>query len=225
MTVDCLFFLIYILSPEPLEFLLRSISLSSSKQTIVSTLGTFKMAYYLPPTTEIPESRHAAVGAWFFGPRAENFSYLERIFKFVLDEQKKARQNLYPNDQPFITPEMQASPLFNDQINKLNAELTCITNQLNLHSVPFWSPRYNAHMSMETSMPAVVGYLTGLLHNQNNVATEASPLTTILEGAVGQDLCAMLGYSVDPNDKARGWGHITCVSRSTEICSLRLIKR
>ena len=62
-------------------------------------------------------------------------------------------------------------------------------------------------------MPAVIGYLTGLLHNQNNVATEASPFTTILENDVGNDLCRMLGYNTDRNNVARGWGHITSVSQ------------
>ena len=182
------------------------------------------MAYYLPPATKIPESRHAAIGAWFLGPRAENFSLVEEIFKFILDEQKQARQELFPNDRDFITPEMQASSLFNEQMDVLKFELSQITQQLNQHSVPFWSPRYNAHMLMETSLPAVVGYLTGLLHNQNNVATEASPLTTILEGDVGRDLCAMLGYSVNPTDVVRGWGHITCVSQSTKTHCLRLTR-
>lgn len=173
------------------------------------------MAYFLPPDAEIPESRHAAVGAWFFGPRAENFSYLERIFKYILDQQKNAREELFPHDKAFISSEMQASPLFQAQIQRLEFELGAITEQLNQHSVPFWSPRYNGHMSMENSMPAVIGYLTGLLHNQNNVATEASPFTTLLEKIVGQDLCKMFGYNVDPENEARSWGHITCVSLSS----------
>lgn len=170
------------------------------------------MAYFLPPNSEIPESRHAAVGAWFLGPRAENFSYLEQIFKVILEKQKYARQNLFPGDHAFISAAMQGSPLFQAQIERLESELSAITEQLNLHSVPFWSPRYNAHMSMENSMPAVIGYLTGLLHNQNNVATEASPFTTVLENYVGQDLCKMLGYDTSPENAARGWGHITSVS-------------
>ena len=107
---------------------------------------------------------------------------------------------------------MQGSELFQAQIALLESELSAITEELNQHSVPFWSPRYNAHMSMENSMPAVIGYLTGLLHNQNNVATEASPFTTVLENRVGQDLCKMLGYDITPTDVAHAWGHITCVS-------------
>lgn len=47
--------------------------------------------------------------------------------------------------------------------------------------------------------------LAGLLYNQNNVATEASPITTLLENEVGQDLCLMLGH-----DPSHALGHITC---------------
>ena len=170
------------------------------------------MAYYLPPKPEIPESRHAAVGAWFFGPRAENFAYLKRVFDEILARHREAREKLFPRDRAFITSTIQESPLFKAQIAKLEFELSQILKVLDWHSVPFWSPRYNAHMSMETSMPSVIGYLAGLLHNQNNVATEASPYTTWVENEVGRDLCQMLGYDVNRENVARGWGHITSVS-------------
>ena len=60
-----------------------------------------------------------------------------------------------------------------------------------------------------------------MLYNPNNVATEASPFTTIVEKYVGQQLCLMLGYHIgQPLDnptkqqelKPDAWGHITCVS-------------
>lgn len=44
-------------------------------------------------------------------------------------------------------------------------------------------------------MPGLVGPVAGLLKNQNNVAAEASPVTTRLEIEAGNDLCPMLGYS------------------------------
>ena len=50
-------------------------------------------------------------------------------------------------------------------------------------------------------MPANLGYLTGLLFNQNNCAAEASTVTTKYELEVGEDLCKMVGF--DP-DKAMG---------------------
>lgn len=48
-----------------------------------------------------------------------------------------------------------------------------------------------------------------MMYNPNNVATEASPLTTEKEREVGRELCYMLGYGYD---NVTPWGHITCVS-------------
>lgn len=53
-----------------------------------------------------------------------------------------------------------------------------------------------------------------MMYNPNNVATEASPLTTEKEREVGKDLCYMLGYGYD---NVTPWGHITCVSDSVNL--------
>ncbi|KAL9043350.1 MAG: hypothetical protein Q9214_003460 [Letrouitia sp. 1 TL-2023] len=179
------------------------------------------MSYYgIPPGLDL-EDRHPAVGAWFLGPRAENFHILKDIFESTLKSQEQARINLYSKDQPFITPEMQAKPLFQENIRKLAWELKALNDILKDHSVPFWSPRYQGHMNMDISFPAVIGYLVTMLYNPNNVATEASPFTTLVEKYVGQQLCRMLRYHVsDPlkkptlsgkDVKPDAWGHITCV--------------
>ena len=41
---------------------------------------------------------------------------------------------------------------------------------------------------------------------------EAAPVTTMIEIAVGDDMCRMLGFFVppDPQTRPRPWGHITC---------------
>lgn len=49
-----------------------------------------------------------------------------------------------------------------------------------------------------------------MFYNPNNVAFEASPLTTRLEIEVGVQLCDMLGYTVDNSKSDTAWGHITC---------------
>jgi hypothetical protein len=115
------------------------------------------MAYYMPPSERLPESRHSAVGGWFFGPRAENFDFLKEAFDYILDAQQKARKFTYPDDAEFITEQMKDTELYKRQIELIRTELVAISDQLALHSVPFWSPRYNAHMLMESSMPSVIG--------------------------------------------------------------------
>lgn len=115
------------------------------------------MSYLLPPKGDLPTSRFSAVGGWFFGPRAENFDYLKKAFSLILDRQHEARNTIYPDDATFITDEMKETELYQKQLEMLTYELDVITEQLSRYSVPFWSPRYNAHMSMESSMPSVIG--------------------------------------------------------------------
>ena len=103
---------------------------------------------------------HAQVGAWFLGPRAENFQLVSSMFNEVLTDQAAARQNLYSSDPVSITPAMQASTAFTQEISLLQARLKAISAALSTHTVPFWSPRYNAHMLMENSFPAVLGCKT-----------------------------------------------------------------
>lgn len=74
--------------------------------------------------------------------------------------------------------------------------LSLVSNQLANNSAPFFSPRYAAHMNSDTTLPAMLGYLIGMLYNQNNVAPEGGPLTTLLEHIVGKQLCHMLGFGL-----------------------------
>ena len=76
--------------------------------------------------------------------------------------------------------------------------------------------------------------ILAMLYNPNNVALEASPLTTLIEQFVGNQLCLMLGYHISekeclnpltsiipvvPEDGVEpppdAWGHITCVRRTS----------
>ncbi|KAH8423228.1 pyridoxal phosphate-dependent decarboxylase family protein [Aspergillus melleus] len=193
-----------------------------------------------PRAELVPTSRHTAVAGWFFGPKAENFCYLKERIRKLLEEQHEYRSSLYKDDPPFITESMKGSELYQMQLQRLDHELECIGEWLTKHSVPFFSPRYNAHMSMETSMPSLIGYILGLFQNQNNVALEASPVTSIIEGDVGKQLCRMLGYRAPLNTDAPatsrsesvdntpdGWGHITCdgsVANLEAIWALRNLK-
>ena len=79
------------------------------------------------------------------------------------------------------------------------------------NTIPFYSTRYQGHMNWDTAIPANVGYIAGLLYNQNNCASEGGPATTLMEIEVGVQLCKMLGYNTEVKSKGpKGWGHITC---------------
>ncbi|KAL8819057.1 MAG: hypothetical protein Q9191_007816, partial [Dirinaria sp. TL-2023a] len=73
-------------------------------------------------------------------------------------------------------------------------------------------PRDGGHMCMDVSMPSLFGYFMTMIYNPNNVSIEASPLTTVAEITVGDDLCKMFGYNTDPEktDLPLSWGHVVC---------------
>ena len=58
--------------------------------------------------------------------------------------------------------------------------------------VPFFSPRYVGHMSSDLTMASLIGYFATLLYNPNNVAAEASPVTTRMELEVADQLARMM---------------------------------
>ncbi|KAJ1311922.1 hypothetical protein OPQ81_010382 [Rhizoctonia solani] len=155
-------------------------------------------------------ARHDRIGAWFLGPKAENVNFLREFFEYIAQQTERARQQFQPDDPKFINAEMQASRTFKQEIADLDSALKELTVALAEHSIPFWSPRYNAHMTYDTSMPGLLGYLTTALFNPNNVATEGSPITTVIEQEVGIQLCQMLGYDIKNTERSRPWGHITC---------------
>ena len=91
----------------------------------------------------------------------------------------------------------------------LSSNLTELLTELGARSIPFYSPRYSGHMSVDQNLPAILGYLSTVFYNPNNVAFEASPLTTLIEVEVGLQLCEMLGYNrFEDVDEPLAWGHI-----------------
>ncbi|KAH7911139.1 pyridoxal phosphate-dependent transferase [Hygrophoropsis aurantiaca] len=61
----------------------------------------------------------------------------------------------------------------------------------------------------------MLGYIAALMHNPNNISPDSAPYTSHLEYVVGQQLCGMIGYPVEPvhgtgiDDEISAWGHIT----------------
>lgn len=100
---------------------------------------------------------HSKVGSWFLGPRAENFQLLSDLFQSVLADQQKARVSLYPHDPAFITGAMMETSSFKSSVAKLKEGVAQLSTDLATHSIPFWSPRYNAHMNMDTALPSIIG--------------------------------------------------------------------
>ncbi|THH16278.1 hypothetical protein EW146_g4346 [Bondarzewia mesenterica] len=158
---------------------------------------------------------HERVSALFLGPKAENFDMLKDFIISVLKKQRLVRESYFPDDPQFIGVEIQSSHAFRTMKKSLEKELDKLSDLLNEKSVPFFSPRYSGHMSTDVTLPGILGYMSTMMLNPNNVVFESSPITTCLEIEVGEQLCDMLGYPNraaygDGTDLARSWGHITC---------------
>ncbi|KAI1494277.1 pyridoxal-dependent decarboxylase domain protein [Biscogniauxia mediterranea] len=174
------------------------------------------------PTDE--DVSHQVISSYFIGPQAENLKYFKDNIDIILGEHQRARQKYFPGDKTFIDLKTQESPAFQASVNRLRNAVQVASKMLGEHSIPFWSPRYQAHMSTDMSMASLLGYFMTMLYNPNNVAIEASPLSTVAEMEVGKQLCNLFGYSADPNgdETPTAWGHVT--SRNLKFYPLSLRK-
>jgi glutamate/tyrosine decarboxylase-like PLP-dependent enzyme len=152
--------------------------------------------------------------AWFLGPKAENEELFKELIAGAILAHTKYRRSYHPEDPLHITPEIKRSKAYRDAVADLRAHSRDLFATLT-ESAPVFSMRSQGHMLWDQVVPAYVGYFAAMLYNQNNVAAEASPVTTRLEIEVGNDLCRMLGYRVPGSGKSAAnaisaWGHITC---------------
>ncbi|KAL4904298.1 hypothetical protein BDW74DRAFT_185623 [Aspergillus multicolor] len=157
---------------------------------------------------------HQAISSYFIGPEAENLDEFKTNIAVILNELEKARKAYYPQppDKKFIPPEVKSSAEFQRLTTKFRTVIGRAAKLLGEKSVPFWSPRYQAHMCTDLSMVSLLGYFMTMLYNPNNVAIEASPFSTAAEILVGEQLCDLLGYNNQKGvpDLPTGWGHVTC---------------
>ena len=95
------------------------------------------------------------MSAWFLGPKAENAETEQKILSYILDDYFHWRRNYFPSDEILITQSMQREALdWNDRLAQQVAEMLA---GLRRH-FPFYSPRYNAHMLSDQTIPSVLGY-------------------------------------------------------------------
>ena len=161
------------------------------------------------PVGDVYDDPWKALGGWFLGPRAENGSVFLTIFKEVFDQHVRLRKNYFPADPEYLTKEIMLSEPYMSEIADLRGCLMEMQQDM-AGNTPFFSPRYQAHMLWDTTMPSLLGYMTAMFFNQNNVDSAASPVTTLYELRVGDQLCDMLGYNINPRvDLPLAWGHIT----------------
>lgn len=144
------------------------------------------------------------VNALFLGPKAENYSFFREMLNYLMDDHAAWRQDFHPDDTPIVNGAEQTQPDFLATMQKTREALIELAGNLQLKSMPWFSPRYQGHMNTDTLMAANLGYMLTLLYNPNNCAYEGSPATTALEIEVGRQLAKLMGYNPE-----KAWGHIT----------------
>lgn len=158
---------------------------------------------------ELGKSNPVDATAWFLGPKAENAPALLEFVKLAVESQIDMREKYMPGDPEIFTDYEDAE--HQKSIGIIRTELTTLLHQLQ-GSIPLASYRNQSHMYWDITLPGAIGYFAAMLYNQNNVAAEASPVTTLLEVQVGKDLCSMLGFEQPcetDDDAIEPWGHIT----------------
>ena len=142
--------------------------------------------------------------SWFIGPKGENADILEEYLLKSLRDYIHMRRNFRTRDSLAITSDSKKTEEFEESLEPFEKNFENLTYMMK-ESIPFFSPRYIAHMTSDTLISANVGYFLGMLYNQNNVtSSEASPVTTKLEHEAACDLAKLMGY-----DTSSFWGHIT----------------
>src|SRR5690349_1457331 len=151
----------------------------------------------------MPHRSDEALPAWFLGPRAENADLVERLVTEALRDHVFWRRNYHPEDGVGIREIDKRREGYEAAVATLTQELMGLLAQLK-RDVPFFSGRYKGHMIFEQTIASQIGYFAAMLYNPNNVAVEASPVTTRLELEVAAQLAQMIGY-----DPLRSWGHLS----------------
>jgi glutamate/tyrosine decarboxylase-like PLP-dependent enzyme len=143
------------------------------------------------------------LGSVFLGPKAENAETFERLLLEAFRDHVFWRRNFHPEDGFTVQELDKRTPEFERSVSLLSQELMGLLAELKA-GVPFFSPRYIGHMTADMTMASMIGYFATMLYNPNNVAAEASPVTTRLELEVADQLARMIGYVPE-----RQWGHLT----------------
>ena len=115
--------------------------------------------------------------SWFLGPKSEQRKFLKEFLELIFDDYIYWRRNYHPKDPPAIPYEFDSRENVIRFRERFTQELFGLISDLKL-DVPFFSPRYMAHIVPEVSLPGLAGYLAAFLYNPNNVSAEASPVMT-----------------------------------------------
>jgi len=146
------------------------------------------------------------ISTFFLGPRAENANLFSELVGMAVDAVVDYRRYYHPEDPPHITEQIKVSPGYLEGVQVLRDKYNVLLQKLSRYTTPYFSMRYQGHMLRDNTIPGMLGFFATMMHNPNNVTVQASTLTTFMEMAVGEDLCAMMGFD---GDVIEPWAHLT----------------
>lgn len=156
------------------------------------------------------------LAAWFMGTKGENLAPVKTLISSVVELTLNGRAQLFPDDPGYITQEVKNSDAYQNAMGEVTEKSQSLIQLLTRYSVPFSSLRYQGHMTWDVTLPSVIGYLAGMLQNQNNVTPQAAPATTLLEIIAANDISQMAGFNTRPlegtpdDSQTYAWSHIAC---------------
>ena len=121
--------------------------------------------------------------ALFLGTHGTNAVLMQELMMLAVKGHVDFRNSYFPCDPDYVDATVQKSPGFISTMVTMGFEYEKLINKLK-ESGTFFSMRTVGHMLWDCTIPGILGYFAALLYNQNNVAVEASPVTTILLSVV-----------------------------------------
>jgi glutamate/tyrosine decarboxylase-like PLP-dependent enzyme len=159
----------------------------------------------------MPDDNYESFNSLFLGPKGENAAFMIELLTEIVTSHATRRRSFQQDDGFFIQPADQGQLAYHRKRSLLREWTAKILQQLE-DSIPWWSPRYMAHMNTDVLLPAIVGYIATMIDNPNNVVIESSPPSSHMEVEAIDEMLDLVGFqprhSRTPGSIA-GWGHFT----------------
>ena len=157
------------------------------------------------------------VFASIIGPKAENLDLFKELIEEALEDHAYWRRNFFPDDRPILRSFDKSKQSYQAFADHLRDKLFDFLSDAK-KGVPFFSARYVGHMNADLLIPALVGYFSQMLYNQNNVAGESSPATVRMEQEVIEMLLKMVGFG--HSQQHVGWGYLCSGGTTANLYSI-----
>ncbi|EGC39832.1 hypothetical protein DICPUDRAFT_74569 [Dictyostelium purpureum] len=135
------------------------------------------------------------MSSFFIGHKGENKNLLLEQVKKCIDSSIEWRKYYNKSEPSIFNKDYLKSKDYLKFKNSLNDNSEKLCDYLK-DSVHFESLGYQSQMNGDLLVPGIVGNIAGMLYNQNNVAHQGSPKTTLLEHALMIDLIKMVGFEL-----------------------------